>query len=300
MPEKMIDKHEPLEAEERLVVKATEKSLKRVGREITSAAAAKGTILSGGTLRALVRTLVEQLESAATKLIAAHVKAGTFDAKEIATRVLSKLDPISNDFLESDAKRIAGALQIPFESLRPDVKQFFDSLTDRATVALAENPRATEQIIAGNYPGENKNEPNGHDPGGGWEGLLHPAIRASALAQYRDGHWRDAVLNAFIAVFDLVRSRTKLDLDGDRLATRVFSADKPLLVVADLSTDSGKDDQVGFMMVMQGVFRGIRNPKAHSLQHDLNALKSAQYLVMASLLARRVDEAQLRADGGPA
>jgi uncharacterized protein (TIGR02391 family) len=149
------------------------------------------------------------------------------------------------------------------------------------------------------YPAENRDEPNGRSPGTGWEGLLHPTIRASALAQYRDGHWRDAVLNAFIAVFDLVRSRTALDLDGDRLATRVFSAEKPLLVVADLSTESGKDDQVGFMMVMQGVFRGIRNPKAHSLQHDLDALKSAQYLVMASLLARRVGEAQLRTDCGP-
>src|SRR3990172_5702174 len=131
MPEKMIDKHEALEAEVRLIVNATEKSLQRVGGEITAAAAAKGTVLSGGTLRALVRTLVEQLESAANKLITAHVKAGAFDAEEIAPRVLSELDPISNDFLESHAKRIADALQISFESLRPEVKQFFDSLTDR-------------------------------------------------------------------------------------------------------------------------------------------------------------------------
>jgi len=131
-----------------------------------------------------------------------------------------------------------------------------------------------------------------HDSAGNWETLLHPAIHASALAQYRDGHWRDAVLNAFIAVFDLVRRRTGLDLDGERLATRVFSAENPILIVADLGTESGKNDQAGFMMVMQGVFRGIRNPKAHSLQHDLDALKSAQYLIMASLLARRIDEAQ--------
>jgi len=299
MPEKMIDKPKALEAKERLVVQETERSLERVGREITRAAAAKGT-LSGGTVKRLVWTLVEQLETAANRLIAAHVKAGAFDAREIATRVYSKLDPISNHFLESHVKRIAGELQIPFESLRPEVTRFFDSLTDRATVALAEYRRVETKPSMESYPGENKNEPNAQDPGTGWEGLLHPAIRASALAQYRDGHWRDAVLNAFIAVFDLVRSRTALDLDGERLVTRVFSADRPILVVADLSTESGKNDQVGFMMVMEGVFRGIRNPKAHSLQHDLDGLESAQYLVMASLLARRVDEAQLRTDGGPA
>jgi hypothetical protein len=112
------------------------------------AAAAKGTLNSGGTVRALVRALVEQLESSANMLIAAHVKAGTSGTKEIATRVLCKLDPISNHFLESHAKRSAGALEAAFASLRPEVKQFFDSLADRTTVALAEYPRATEQIIA--------------------------------------------------------------------------------------------------------------------------------------------------------
>ncbi len=145
MPEKTIGKHEALEAEERLVVNATEKSLERAGQKITSAAAAKGNLLNGGTVKKLFRTLVEQLESAASKLITAHIKAGTSDAKEIAKRISSKLDPISNDFLESDAKRIAGTLQIPFESLRLEVTQFFDSLPDRATVALAEYSRAIDR-----------------------------------------------------------------------------------------------------------------------------------------------------------
>jgi hypothetical protein len=52
------------------------------------------------------------------------------------------------------------------------------------------------------------------------------------------------------------------------------------------------------MMILQGAFRGIRTPKAHSLHHDLNNLRAAQYLVMASLLAHRVEEAEIvvRAD----
>ncbi|MCZ6753416.1 MAG: hypothetical protein O7E51_16515, partial [Acidobacteria bacterium] len=61
----MINKHEALEAEQRLIVKATEKSLERESRKITRAASAKGT-LGAGTLRALVRALVEQMEIAAT------------------------------------------------------------------------------------------------------------------------------------------------------------------------------------------------------------------------------------------
>src|SRR5262249_24706613 len=127
---------------------------------------------------------------------------------------------------------------------------------------------------------------------GSWEDLLNDAVRASALQQYRDGHWRDAVLNALIAVFDLLRSRTGLDMAGDPLVTRAFSADHPLLAVADVTTESGRNDQVGFMILMQGAYRVVRNPKAHSLQHDLTALSAAQYLVFASLLARRVEEAR--------
>ncbi len=127
-----------------------------------------------------------------------------------------------------------------------------------------------------------------------WTELLHPSIRSHALPQYEAGHWRDAVLNAIVAVFDLVRHRTGRDLDGEPLVTQTFGLEKPLLVVADIATKSGQNDQVGFMMIMQGVYKGIRNPKAHSLSHDLTALKAAQYLVLASLLARRVEEAEPR------
>jgi uncharacterized protein (TIGR02391 family) len=126
----------------------------------------------------------------------------------------------------------------------------------------------------------------------GWEDLLHEAVIDNALPQYRDGHWRDAVLNAFIAVFDLLRSRVQLDRDGEGLITQSFSLDNPLLLVSDLTTESGKSDQRGFMMMLQGVYRGVRNPKAHGLQHDLTAHKAAQYLVMASLFARRIAEAR--------
>jgi hypothetical protein len=46
------------------------------------------------------------------------------------------------------------------------------------------------------------------------------------------------------------------------------------------------------MQIFKGAYQGIRNPKAHSLTHDLTAMKAAQYLVFASLLARRIDEAR--------
>ena len=125
----------------------------------------------------------------------------------------------------------------------------------------------------------------------GFESLLHPVIFEHAYQQYRSGQLRDAVLNAFTAVFDLIRARTELDMDGAKLASQVFSVKDPHLVLSEIETESGRNDQAGFLQIYQGAYIGIRNPKAHSLQHDLTEEKAAQYLVFASLLARRVAEA---------
>jgi uncharacterized protein (TIGR02391 family) len=125
----------------------------------------------------------------------------------------------------------------------------------------------------------------------GFEDLLHPVVFEHAYQQYRNGHLRDAVLNAIVAVFDLIRERTGLKIDGQGLVSEAFSLEKPQLIFSDIETESGRNDQKGFIQILMGTYIGIRNPKAHSLHHDLDETKAAQYLVIASLLARRVSEA---------
>lgn len=126
----------------------------------------------------------------------------------------------------------------------------------------------------------------------GFEELLHPIVMEHSYQLYRNGHLREAVLNSVTALFDFIRSRTKLQEDGDRLIGQVFALEKPLLVLSELDTDSGQNDQKGFMQMFKGAYQGIRNPKAHSLTHDLTPEKTAQYLVLASLFIRRVEEAK--------
>ena len=131
----------------------------------------------------------------------------------------------------------------------------------------------------------------------GFEHLLHPAVAHSSLEHFRNGHYREAVLNSITAIFDLIRNRTGIDLDGSALVNQAFSLTDPYLVLSELDTDSGRNDQKGFIQLFNGSYQGIRNPKAHSLNHDLTDLKAAQYLVHASLLARRVSEAhQVKTD----
>jgi uncharacterized protein (TIGR02391 family) len=64
------------------------------------------------------------------------------------------------------------------------------------------------------------------------------------------------------------------------------------MVLSTLKTESGKNEQKGFLQILQGAYLGIRNPKAHSLLSDLDEQKALQYLVFASLLARRIEDAK--------
>jgi len=127
----------------------------------------------------------------------------------------------------------------------------------------------------------------------GFDDLLHPAIVESSLGQYRNGHLRDAVLNGVIAVFDMIRARTGLNLDGKDLVGQAFGLEKGKLVFSEIATETG-NDQKGFLQIYEGIYTGVRNVKAHSLNHDLSEQKAAQYPVTLSLLARRVEECKGR------
>jgi uncharacterized protein (TIGR02391 family) len=128
----------------------------------------------------------------------------------------------------------------------------------------------------------------------GFEQLLHPLIERTSLRQFREGHLRSAVLDGVTALYDLIRQRTGLQLDGKDLAGQAFGIEKGRLIFSELGTETGRNDQKGFMQIFEGIYTGVRNVKAHTLNHDLNEQKAAQYLVMLSLLARRIDECQIR------
>ncbi len=128
-----------------------------------------------------------------------------------------------------------------------------------------------------------------------WEvlDLLHPTVFAASYGNFKAGHYRDAVLNSIVSVFDLIRQRSGSDGDGAKLVGEVFGGDKPALVLSELETESGRSDQKGFLQIFQGAYVGIRNPKAHSLESDMDAPKALQYLIFASMLARRIEDAKV-------
>jgi uncharacterized protein (TIGR02391 family) len=166
-----------------------------------------------------------------------------------------------------DAEKLKG----PFDTVWPEQKKIFDLIYTDVIVL--------DELLKQPAPGP---------PVTGFDELLHPLIKESSTRHFTEGDHRNAVLDAITAVFDKIRERTGLDLDGDRLINAAMALEDPRLVLSELETESGRSDQKGFMELFRGLYKGVRNPKAHSLVHDLDAIKSAQYLVLASLLMRRV------------
>ena len=85
------------------------------------------------------------------------------------------------------------------------------------------------------------------------------------MRHFRHKDYRNAVLDAVISVLDKIRAKTGLKMDGDDLCNRAFSPNSPILLVADVSTESGRSDQLGFMLLCKGAYQSIRNPKAQQL-----------------------------------
>jgi uncharacterized protein (TIGR02391 family) len=125
------------------------------------------------------------------------------------------------------------------------------------------------------------------------EYALHPEIERVSGALYRDGHYKQAALEAFIRVIDEVKARSGLALDGDPLVNQAFGCDnrQPVLQFNDLRTDAQRDEQKGFLFLFKGIV-GLRNMKAHTNQLFDSPERGFEYLSLASLLMRLLEIAR--------
>jgi len=121
---------------------------------------------------------------------------------------------------------------------------------------------------------------------------LHPRIASIVTPLYENRHYGNAVLDGSIALINYVKERSgRHDLDGKGLMQTVFSVNNPILVVADTNDQTGRDEQEGVMHLFEGAVMAIRNPRAHDLfEHDPQT--ALEYIVLLSLLAKRLDQAR--------
>lgn len=108
-----------------------------------------------------------------------------------------------------------------------------------------------------------------------------------------DGHYTQAVEEAAKAVFQYIRETTGLKSDGASLINSAFSLKNPILAFGDLNDENVRNGQVGFVEILKGFAKGVRNPLAHTHKRQEEMQKGFEYLVMASPFCRSIDAATL-------
>jgi uncharacterized protein (TIGR02391 family) len=121
---------------------------------------------------------------------------------------------------------------------------------------------------------------------------LHPTVLGACPKLFADGHLRECVLSAAIALMDQIRELSGLGLDGSELMQVALSPVKRHIVVADLATDNGENVQRGTHLIAQGVVAAIRNPNAHR-RVELSPPEALEQLAVLSFVARRLDHARV-------
>jgi uncharacterized protein (TIGR02391 family) len=119
---------------------------------------------------------------------------------------------------------------------------------------------------------------------------FHPRIVKASKSQFKSGHYTDAIFNAFRCIEVLVKEKSGLTGNGATLMHRVFSEEKPIIKLDKMKDEVEVDEQMGFKFIYAGVMKGIRNPKAHAEVQQKDPYRTLEYLALASLLAKRLEE----------
>ncbi|SRR6266851_2822815 len=120
---------------------------------------------------------------------------------------------------------------------------------------------------------------------------FHSAIDTVSGNLLRDGHYKQAALEAFICVIQQVKTRSgRADLDGDNLMNQALGSENrtPILKFNPLQTDPERDEQKGIMFLFKGVV-ALRNAKSHSNTLFNSPQRAHEYLALASLLMRLLE-----------
>jgi len=103
------------------------------------------------------------------------------------------------------------------------------------------------------------------------ETQIKPELWDAIATSYQASDYTHAISNAMSVITATLRDKTGLDLDGDELVGQAlgFKSDKPPLIkVNRLQTQTEKNIQRGLMLVLQGMYALVRNPRSHEKMDD--------------------------------
>jgi len=126
-------------------------------------------------------------------------------------------------------------------------------------------------------------------------------IRDASEKLYEDGHFDNAVLEAFKVVNNFVKDKSRLPAeDGADLMRKAFSPKNPRLAISALKTPSQVSQQQGYMEVFAGCMTGIRNPSAHEHKYlddpdvALKLIAWADHLMAMAKTSKRRNQRKMK------
>jgi len=81
--------------------------------------------------------------------------------------------------------------------------------------------------------------------------------------------------------------------DGSTLVDDTLGGNEPLLRINELTTDSHRSEQKGFVNLVKGVFGTFRNPTAHAprIEWPISERDALDLFSIASYVHRRINDA---------
>lgn len=123
--------------------------------------------------------------------------------------------------------------------------------------------------------------------------IIHPKVTEIAKRRFDVGYYADAVESTFKYINNEVKKiykeTTGDEIDGVSLMRKAFSPNNPTIILDDLTTETGKNIQQGYMDIFAGSIAAIRNPKAHNII-DITEKQCIHLLVVGSLLLSKLEE----------
>lgn len=124
---------------------------------------------------------------------------------------------------------------------------------------------------------------------------IHPDLPARVRKLFDNGHWEQAVFEAFKFIEQEVKRISQLrGKTGYALMMDAFNENNAKIRLNPLATDSEVDEQRGYKSIFAGAAAGIRNPRGHEVDIGDTLDEALDYLALASLLLRRLDAAGAR------
>lgn len=97
---------------------------------------------------------------------------------------------------------------------------------------------------------------------------IKPELWQAISRSYDSQNYTNAIKDAFHYLTDILRDKSDLDGDGEKLIGDAFGGSSPRIKVNSLQTVSEKNVQDGLQQTLRGIYKSIRNPRSHEKFKD--------------------------------